>query len=389
MASVLAVSDGGARCMRAPPEQGVRKSARLAFDLRERRKTRPATSARPARKGEVLLLRRLTSLRAFAALAVFVVHLDAHQIIAVPWGLANLGGLGVAFFFVLSGFVLAWGTDPNLSARTFYRRRFARVYPSDFATLLIAAVVPVVAVARSWKAGIANAFMMQAWFRNGQVVYGMNGVSWSLSCEAFFYAMFPVAALLVRRSHPSARWAAAITGLALAAIAYVYRPLLADHFPPVRISEFILGLVAGIAFREGWRPRISPVLVLGALTVGLTLATALASPLANVVVAVPFLLVIVHAAGKDVERRPGWLPSRTLVFAGEASFAFYLVHELVIVNLRQMLIDQPVVDAFTMLFVASAIAAALHLIIERPCNRLLRDRVPSVALAPGSMTAAS
>ena len=53
------------------------------------------------------LLPRLTSLRAFAALAVFVFHLHAEDVASLPWGIARIGGTGVAFFFVLSGFVLA------------------------------------------------------------------------------------------------------------------------------------------------------------------------------------------------------------------------------------------------------------------------------------------
>jgi hypothetical protein len=128
-------------------------------------------------------------LRAFAALAVFIFHLDAWQVAALPLKLSSLGSSGVAFFFVLSGFVLAWGTDPRLPVKTFYRRRFARVYPLDLVTLVIASLVPVVAVDRSWEAAVANAFMLQAWFRDYKIVYGMNGVSWSLSCEAFFYAV--------------------------------------------------------------------------------------------------------------------------------------------------------------------------------------------------------
>lgn len=328
------------------------------------------------------LLPRLTSLRAIAALAVFVVHLEAHDVASLPWGLSSVGGTGVAFFFVLSGFVLAWGTRPGLPARTFYRRRFARVYPSDLAALLVAMVVPVVSVNRDAGAAIANALMLQAWATDNDVVYGMNGVSWSLSCEAFFYAIFPLAVVVVRRLPRSAAWTLVVLGLVAAVVAYQVSPDRADHLPPIRATEFVLGLVAGLYFRDGWRPRVPRAAVGGALALGVVLSVWLESPVANVVMAVPFLLLVLHVAERDLAGRRGGLTSRAMVFAGEASFAFYLVHELVIVNLLPVLPDHAALQLLVISPVCVAAAVVLHLAVERPCNRLLRDRPGSLALAP-------
>jgi len=324
-------------------------------------------------------------MRAFAAVVVYVFHLHAHDVASLPWGISQIGGVGVAFFFVLSGFVLAWGTDPDLRARTFYRRRFARVYPSDAVTLLIAMLVPLVPVDRSVPAAVANALTVQAWSFRDEIAYGMNGVSWSLSCEAFFYLVFPVAAFVVRRQHRVLSWSLAVAGLVLATAAYVVRPGIADHFPLVRISEFLLGLVAGIAVLEGWRPRIPAAVVCAVLIVGLGAALGITvtygAPVTNALVAGPFLLLILHMASRDIEEKPGWLTRRALVFAGEVSFAFYLVHELVIVNFLPLLPDRALVQVSVMTVAAVVAAVLLHLLVERPCNRLLRDRTPSVALA--------
>ena len=349
------------------------------------RRVGPAPAATSAAAPGPRLLPRLTALRGFAAFVVFLFHLHSHDVVSLPWGISTIGGVGVAFFFVLSGFVLAWGTRPDLPTHTFYRRRFARVYPSDAFTLLIAMVVPVVPGDRSIAAAIANALTVQAWSFRDEIAYGMNGVSWSLSCEAFFYAVFPVAALVVRRLPRSLSWSLATVGLALATAAYLVRPGVADHFPLVRISEFLLGLVAGIAVSEGWRPRVPAVVVWGVLVVGLAAALGVTlrwgAPVTNVLVAGPFLLLILHMARLDIEGSPGWLRRRALVFAGEASFAFYLVHELVIVNLLPVLPDRAWVQATVMTAVASVAAVLLHLLVERPFNRRLRDRAPSLALA--------
>ncbi|ROR91378.1 acyltransferase family protein [Nocardioides aurantiacus] len=335
------------------------------------------------------LLPRLTSLRAPAAVAVYVVHLEAHGVASLPWGVSAVGGTGVAFFFVLSGFVLAWGTRPGLPARTFYRRRLARVYPSDLATLLVAIVVPVVSVNRDARAAVANALMLQAWSTDNDVVYGMNGVSWSLSCEAFFYALFPLAVVVVRRLPHPVVWTLVVLGLLLAVVAYQVAPDRADHLPPVRAAEFVLGLVAGLYFRDGWRPRVPSVVVGAALALGVVLSTWLESPVSNVVMAVPFLLLVLHVAQRDLTGRRGGLTSRAAVLAGEVSFAFYLVHELVIVNLLPVLPADPALQLLVISPVCVAAAVALHLVVERPCHRLLRDRPGSLALAPTGGAAAA
>ncbi len=332
------------------------------------------------------MLPRLTALRAFAALAVFVFHLHSEDVASLPWSIAAVGGTGVAFFFVLSGFVLAWGTEPNLRARTFYRRRFARVYPSDAVMLLVAMVVPLVPVDRSVLAAITNALTVQAWWPQDEIAYGMNGVSWSLSCEAFFYLVFPLAVVVVRRIPRPLSWSLVVLGFGLAFVAYVVRPGVADHFPLVRLTEFLLGLVAGVAVREGWRPRIPGVVVWGTLVAGLAAALVVTlrvgAPVTNVLVAGPYLLVILHMALRDIEGRRSWLHRRAFVFAGEVSFAFYLVHQLAIVDLIPILPDNPWVQVPVMSAVAVLSAVLLHLLVERPCNRRLRDRAPSLALAP-------
>jgi peptidoglycan/LPS O-acetylase OafA/YrhL len=75
----------------------------------------------------------------------FLFHVGTHG--WRPLRLFDLGAVGVTFFFVLSGFVLAWSTSPDVGAGTIYRRRFARIYPSYLVMLLLA-------VALSGRAGI-------------------------------------------------------------------------------------------------------------------------------------------------------------------------------------------------------------------------------------------
>ncbi len=98
----------------------------------------------PARLGS------LTSLRFFAALLVLLYHCALRAKItyaSMAWwfrGLVANGIEAVGFFFVLSGFVLAYNyyapeeTGIRGGSVAFWKGRIARIYPAYFVALLIA-----------------------------------------------------------------------------------------------------------------------------------------------------------------------------------------------------------------------------------------------------------
>src|SRR5580658_9361569 len=132
----------------------------------------------------------------------------------------SYGYVGVSFFYLLSGFVLTWSCAEQ-SATRFWWHRFARMWP-------LMAVMMTVAYTVLWNrelhpasvgGWVAQVFLFQAWDPNTSVRTGGDGPVWSLSCEAFFYAAFP---LLVR-------WIGRLraTGVALAAAATVAAMIIA------------------------------------------------------------------------------------------------------------------------------------------------------------------
>src|SRR5258708_4971841 len=79
-------------------------------------------------------LRPLTSLRFIAAFYVFLFHVDTHfGGLPVGWvgkAIIRHGAVGMALFFVLSGFVLAYTyTSRPERLGTYTRRRMARIVP--------------------------------------------------------------------------------------------------------------------------------------------------------------------------------------------------------------------------------------------------------------------
>ena len=90
---------------------------------------------------------------------------------------------------------------------------------------------------------------------------------------------------------------------------------------------------------------------------------------------VPFALLIAGAARADVRGERSPFRARWIVKLGEWSFAFYLLHQMVLRALAAtVFLGRPTGWLFvlTALLVATASAAALYTFVERPLDRRLR-----------------
>lgn len=332
-------------------------------------------------------LRRLTSLRWFAALAVFVCHVGEQR--HGPSALTPIGGIGVSFFFALSGFVLVWSVRRNEPARMFWRRRFARIYPATMTAMVVSVAlwllaVPHMRMTSPW-AFVAGVFLIQSWWPSKNVSEVGPGVTWSLACEAFFYLLLPLILPAVRR-RPRVALAVAVGALLAVGLVSVAASTGYTYYCPLtRFPEFLLGVVLAVLVQQGWVPRIRWAPALGLLGFGTILSLSLYAP-AQVLVYAAFpgvTAVLLAAVSSDLNDRPGWLTSRALVYFGEVSFCFYLVHAMVI---RVVVVDgrtfggdgsasRLAVLAVVALAVSFAAATALHHGVELPMQRrILRKR---------------
>jgi peptidoglycan/LPS O-acetylase OafA/YrhL len=300
---------------------------------------------------DALVSRRLpslTGLRWIGAMLVFGFHVGTLGVLADPTlrsvtGKVFFFGLsGVQFFFVLSGFVLVWSYRTGEARRTFYRRRIAKIFPNH--VVMWAAVI----VLLGWFWGdpvdarivMMNLFLVQAWNPTNGWFYSVNTVSWSLSCELFFYLSLPLALPVVRRLRP---WALRATLVALPLLIVAVGPAqalvpdvmgwwFAQVFPLVRSLEFWLGVVAAELMLQGrWHgPRLAVALgVIGVVWVASTIGM-IPAALWTCVFAVAYVLVIAAAAEADVRGTRSPFRNRPLMWLGEVSFAFYLVHVFIV-----------------------------------------------------------
>ena len=153
-------------------------------------------------------IQSLTALRGFAAIWIVLHHFWPQTNSPTPY-LISKGYLAVDLFFILSGVVLYLVYSDALqsgqfSLKRFALKRFARLYPVHFVTLMMATCILVLGPALGFEGRqtpydvghmfLLHATLMHAW--GISETGGLNYPSWSLSAEAFAYALFPVLALL-------------------------------------------------------------------------------------------------------------------------------------------------------------------------------------------------
>jgi peptidoglycan/LPS O-acetylase OafA/YrhL len=362
----------------------------------------------------------LTGVRGLAAVWVLLFHFG--KISPLPRFLYCYGGQTLSCFFILSGVVLAYGYSEAFTARTigwfkFFNLRLARIVPVHVVTWVIATVLYLVFAWHdvleihpfvSWLAGL---FCVQIYWPSTGMLYRWNGPAWAVSCELFFYALFPFLVPALDR-WLSSKGSAIVTMfctwffevvLFLGATWIVMTVIHSGHsflgyrtygeakmgvlhvFPLLRLGEFVIGMCIGMATLR-WGPLLkSPLsnnLALGfsiAAILGLTQLPGLTSRTAGIQAYPLFigflaLMLVALMSGRTILTT--FLNSRPLVFLGEISYSLYLVHCFFYPGLH------PSKAIYALCFLGSIISAiVLCFSVERPARSLWRKFIkqPSVS----------
>ena len=379
----------------------------------------------------------LTGLRFLAALWVVSLHLL--QIEAGVRGVRRLaaGGLlgrledvalrgsaGVTLFFVLSGFILTytyWDAEraAPIDRRAFWCARFSRVYPVYALGLVIglwpwlatidwSRYTPLVTAEKVGGVFGATVLLAQSWVP--RMAHRWNSVGWSLSNEAFFYFAFAFAIAPLGRLRSR-------TVLAGAGVAYVAAIVAATaattpfgiahdlagfvYFHPlVRSADFVIGMAAGLLFLRANRTAPAPrwaaraVVATAVVSVAVLLVSAELPPVVveNSLLA-PVFAVAIYALAYGRGALARMLATRPLVALGEASYALYIVHLLLLRFAFEGAAGRAM--ALTVWFAVACVAGvvAVSLVVfrwyEEPMRRRLRvrrapapDGSPATAAAP-------
>ncbi len=374
----------------------------------------------------------LTSLRFFAALHVVFFHFLAFKIVTSQGWLgqiSSIGYVGVSFFFVLSGFILVYTyAGRNISARAFWRARFARIYPAFAFSLLLTAPFFFFAVLMmkipffAWSSAHLKLvvflvpLLLQAWVPLAALAW--NSVAWSLSDEAFFYVLFPfLKKRFLQIGAPGLALLALACWVVSLAMSWTYVLRNPDHLrvmdadaltafwmnavkfhPLARLPEFLLGMACGAIFLKSkkdaapWNAKLGAdtkfalPLVLTGLLIAATVAHYSAQipyPVLHTSLLAPAFAAIIYGFAL----RPGWaapLAWKPLVFLGDASYSLYLLHSFFLGPFFFTQTGEPRHRGlgwyFLYFVIALGISGLVYRFIEEPSRRKLRGKQLAPAL---------
>ena len=360
-------------------------------------------------------IKSLTGLRFVAALLVFVHHFDGR------FGFAGTGlplaNNAVSFFFVLSGFILTLVYRQRfdrshrrdigaagLAAEvvSFLKKRFARLWPLHFVCLLICIATVRYLNLNFWVI-LTNLFLVHSWIPSEPHAFGLNNVSWSISTELFFCFAFP---LLVMGGYRGFLWRygflilGTLGGLMLLNFAIDFQwisrrgmILAIQANPLMRLFEFATGILTAYLFTR--RPKITRGVFNDTACEFAALALVIAwwvfvfkfdilslvffTPLVGNSLgtwmwfcsAAPLFGLVIWTIARSDGLISKFMASPAMVHMGEISFAFYMIHMLVIriidIEGDPFLITGALAIALSL---AASLAAAelLYQLVEMPCK---------------------
>lgn len=366
----------------------------------------------------------LAGLRFLAAAVVAVAHLPAvsHDPalgrIAVRF--LSEGLYGLTFFFVLSGFVLAYGYHERLAQPTrasltsYYIARVARIWPLHLLTLGLSLILPISPQPGGAGPFVANALLVHAWVPDLEYIQSYNSVSWTLSIEAFFYLVCPLLLWAVGRwksAGPVSLYVAAalVCLLTCGVVATqvddegIWPLYVCNVCPVVRFGEFAVGAFLGMAFVRS-RTEAAPATGISLRMLWTLLEVAAVGIIVLLIYRshkmpllfrmngyyLPAVAVLVALFARQRGLVSGLLATRPIVYLSNISFAFYLLHAILFTHLGAALPDTlgTYLKAGIMVLIAGIAAAALYHGVETPLRELIiRSAKPRVPVAHGALPA--
>jgi peptidoglycan/LPS O-acetylase OafA/YrhL len=305
------------------------------------------------------------------------------------------GYLAVGFFFMLSGFVLAHAHFKQLADGTFeyahfLKRRFSRIYPLHFlvtvayGSLYLLTLRLGIAINNpenfTWSAFFSNVFLLRGLNLIGRLTF--NGPAWYVSSQWHLYLLFPLLGLCVLRSPFKSiptLFAAILFFLAM------FIGLSGDNLLTQRtydfgilraIAEFPIGLALYQVFcdyQKSGSKMIRPIHLAG---MGLVVILAAQLDVDDSLIILLLAGFILVCAATNLRYELKWLTHPWFIYAGEISFAIYLIHVPFLACARKAL---PILGVSSgslaegIFLIACALvlvptAAFVHSWIERPAS---------------------
>jgi peptidoglycan/LPS O-acetylase OafA/YrhL len=331
----------------------------------------------------------LHGLRGIAALSVLVGH--SAGLTKLPINIAP--SLGVALFFVLSGFLMGYlyiGERASLANIARYIiARFGRIYPL-FAVVVIGAVAArILGYPEPFGLGLNNLLSHLA-------LQGGALTVWTVAVECQFYALFVLMWIVYDRWTGSKLLALAVFSAVLMVVALY----LTGYTGRIAIGRYLHVFVVGM-FCALFMERLARFQRLASWVLPISFLAFVASMMIvpkvydhELIYRDPTIWLICAAlvlsaaiAGSSPFSR--LLSTRPMAFLGEISFGIYLLHRPALLMIEHFGFLRGPWLLPLILLLTIAMAAVAHFVIERPARRFIRTAGDWVVTRVLSVRAAS
>jgi peptidoglycan/LPS O-acetylase OafA/YrhL len=333
----------------------------------------------------------LSGVRGFAALAVFASHVANLYYNGALFGRGG-GQMGVMLFFILSGFLMAYlyiDRPPNaVEQRRFLLNRFARIYPMFF----VVVVSSYIAFLTGSPVRMYRINSLSEVLKHLGLVHGVE-VLWTIGPEIIFYLLFLV---LWRVARYDLRMFVALIVLLCGA---AWFPVELTHENSLtmlhdRLPYFIAGCLLGMNSRTLLSQQTSSrIWAKMAFWLSLLLFVGSFPTMPGILVNGPEWLTSNNLAGPGsdpwsspfylltttllfvtaVIARPWIFTNRVAVFLGQVSFSVYLLHYVVLFNVKRLLHFSPPLTGIVLSLALTLLLATLcYLGIETPAKNFIR-----------------
>jgi len=304
----------------------------------------------------------------------------AHQ-----WG---NGAAGVDIFFAISGFVMAISL-PGLAGKSnkagvFLWRRFTRIVPLYWGATTLKLVLLKLRPAGGAGAPVLTPWRIAASYlfipaRNWKgEMFPVMDAGWTLNYEVFFYLLF--AAALALNISPLAFLTPCLTAVALLGMARPASWPDATSLASPLVIEFLYGVIlAHLAMRRKLPGNFSAAILLVGGFLTLLIMPQTSAEWRFIPWGVPAAAIVAGAVA--LEGKLGSLMPKWLLEAGDASYALYLVHTLLLPLIGSVVgrfhLKGPVgLAAVITLGMGISLPAAVlvHRLVEKPLIALLKKK---------------
>ena len=333
----------------------------------------------------------IDGLRAIAVFSVLLFHLD--------FTLFSGGFIGVDIFFVISGFLITRlilteiQNTGHFSFSRFYLRRFMRLLPAAFVTLIATLIAGYFLlspnelerlglIATSATFSVSN---FSFWLESGyfDIESSLKPLlhTWTLSIEEQFYLIWPISLLILTRKKPKAQLLplmflliASFLSLFAAELMISKSPQTAFFLLPFRIYEFAIGsALVWFINKDQLSTKFHEVLVLMglAMIIGSFFIIDEKSRFPGLISLLPCIGTgLIIFSGKKTKVSSVILSCKPLVFTGLISYSLYLVHWPLIVFFKKIYGEALNLPSQILLIVISFILAiCMYKFIETPFRR--------------------